>query len=85
VVKDDYGNGGVQDTRPENSICDSLRLEVLPVSANVGVLRLTHEEALGLLDLALLAPSELTSPQHTALEKLGRLCREFVCMNSQSD
>ena len=39
-------------------------------------IRLTTEEALGLLDIVMLSPSELTEAQHSALLKLGRFCRD---------
>lgn len=36
---------------------------------------LTIEEALGLLDLLLLCPAELSDNQRSALQKLSRFCR----------
>ncbi len=37
---------------------------------------LTREEALGLLDIALLSPDELTSEQRSAVVKLSDFCRQ---------
>lgn len=39
-------------------------------------LLLTEEEALGLLNIAMLSPMELTREQHIAVLKLSEFCRE---------
>ena len=39
-------------------------------------LTLTREEALGLLDIALLSPDELTPEQRSAVVKLSDYCRQ---------
>jgi len=40
---------------------------------------LTVEEALGLLDIMLVSPVELTCHQNQALEKLSAFCRQRLC------
>lgn len=42
------------------------------------IIRLTKEEALGLLELAMSCPVDLTSEQRAALIKLGESCRECL-------
>ena len=42
------------------------------------VIRLTKEEALGLLELAMSCPLDLSVEQRTAIVKLGELCRECL-------
>jgi hypothetical protein len=39
---------------------------------------LTEEEAMGLLDVALLSPGELTPEQRAAILKLSEFCRQFL-------
>lgn len=39
---------------------------------------LTEEEAMGLLDVALLCPGELTPEQRAAVMKLSEFCRQFL-------
>ena len=39
---------------------------------------LSEEEAMGLLDIALVAPSELTPEQRAAVSKLSEFCRLFL-------
>lgn len=39
---------------------------------------LTEEEALGLLDLVLMAPDDLTPAQRSAFLKLSEHCRQFL-------
>jgi hypothetical protein len=39
---------------------------------------LSEEEAMGLLDLALLSPGELTPEQRAAVLKLSDFCRQFL-------
>jgi len=41
-------------------------------------LELTMEEAMGLLDILLLCPGELTAEQRTATLKLSEFCREWL-------
>ena len=42
------------------------------------VLRLTKEEALGLLELAMSCPLDLSADQRAAIVKLGEFCRECL-------
>ena len=42
------------------------------------VIRLTKEEALGLLELAMSCPLDLSADQRAALMKLGEFCRECL-------
>jgi len=44
---------------------------------------LSQEEALGLLEIAMLAPGDLTSEQRSAIVKLSDFCRE--CLRSEVD
>ena len=39
---------------------------------------LTEEEAMGLLDIVMLSPGELTSEQRAAIMKLSEFCRQFL-------
>lgn len=39
---------------------------------------LTEEEAMGLLDVALLCPGDLTPAQRSAVIKLSDFCRQFL-------
>lgn len=39
---------------------------------------LTEEEAMGLLDIALLCPGDLSPEQRTAVLKLSEFCRQFL-------
>jgi hypothetical protein len=41
-------------------------------------LKLTKEEALGLLDLIVLSPGDLSPEQRAAFVKLSELCRQFL-------
>ena len=41
-------------------------------------LRLTEEEAMGLLDLVMLNPADLTVEQRSAVLKLSEFCREML-------
>jgi hypothetical protein len=41
-------------------------------------LELTMEEAMGLLDILLLCPGELTAEQRTATLKLSEFCRKWL-------
>lgn len=42
------------------------------------VIRLTKEEALGLLELAMSCPLDLSADQRAAIVKLGEFCRECL-------
>ena len=42
------------------------------------VIRLSKEEALGLLELAMACPLDLSADQRAAVVKLGELCRECL-------
>lgn len=46
-------------------------------------LRLTEEEAMGLLEIVMMSPAELTLDQREAVIKLSDFCRQF--MRDQSD
>ena len=39
---------------------------------------LTEEEAMGLLDIVLMCPGDLTSDQRAAMLKLSDFCRQFI-------
>lgn len=39
---------------------------------------LSEEEAMGLLDLSLVVPAELTPDQRAAISKLSEFCRQFL-------
>ena len=39
---------------------------------------LSEEEALGLLDIVLVAPADLTAEQRTSIAKLSDFCRQFL-------
>ena len=41
-------------------------------------LRLTEEEAMGLLELAMTCPVDLSLEQRAAVVKLGEFCRQFM-------
>jgi len=41
-------------------------------------LSLTEEEAMGLLDIVMLSPSDLSPEQRAAAEKLSNYCREMI-------
>lgn len=41
-------------------------------------LRLTEEEAMGLLDIVMMSPVDLSPEQRTALVKLSDFCREML-------
>ncbi len=41
-------------------------------------LRLTEEEAMGLLEIAMTCPVDLSSEQRAAIVKLGEFCRQFM-------
>lgn len=41
-------------------------------------LQLTEEEALGLLDVAMACPTDLSSEQYSAVMKLSDFCRELL-------
>jgi hypothetical protein len=41
-------------------------------------IRLTEEEAMGLLELAMACPMELSPEQRAAVVKLGEFCRQFM-------
>jgi len=44
---------------------------------------LTEAEALGLLDMIMLTPTDLTPEQRAAMLKLSDFCREFLRDNSE--
>ena len=58
--------------------------EAVPAHNVSHSLHLTLEEALGLLDMALLVPCELTHPQQTAVEKVGAFCRQLTTNSSEA-
>ncbi len=39
---------------------------------------MTEEEAMGLLDIAIMCPGEMTPAQRAALGKLSEFCRQFL-------
>ena len=41
-------------------------------------IRLTEEEAMGLLELAMTCPMDLSPEQRAAVVKLGEFCRQFM-------
>ena len=41
-------------------------------------LRLTEEEAMGLLEIAMTCPVDLSVEQRAAIVKLGEFCRQFM-------
>ncbi len=46
-------------------------------------LRLTEEEALGLLDLVMLSTNDLSAEQRAAVVKLSEFCRQFLREDSK--
>lgn len=43
---------------------------------------MTEEEAMGLLDVAVMSASELSPEQHAAVQKLSEFCRQFLRMEA---
>jgi hypothetical protein len=39
---------------------------------------MTEEEAMGLLDVAVMSTNELSPEQHAAMRKLSEFCRQFL-------
>ena len=58
----------------------SLRIgsKIVRKNAEEKSLQLTEEEALGLLDIVLLSPGDLTPEQRAATVKLSEFCRQFL-------
>ncbi len=48
-------------------------------------LDLTQEEAMGLLDIVLMCPLELTMEQRAALDKLSEFCRVYIRENVEAN